>query len=315
MSQPSAKPRRFDRDVDGILLLDKPTGMSSNAALQQARGLFRALKAGHAGSLDPMASGMLPVCFGQATKVCAFLLDSRKSYRFVARLGERSDTGDADGSIVERATVPSLDEARIRAVLAANVGEQRQVPPMYSALKHQGQRLYDLARRGQEVERAPRTVVIESLELVGFDGRDLELTVRCSKGTYVRTLAEDLAKQFGTVAHLVALRRLSVDPFGAGPMYMLDDLRERAASGLADLDACLLPPDRAVEHLSAVFVDESGQQALVHGQAAPCSGEPPSRVAAQGYVRIYGPGRRFLGLGEPGPGPVVQPRRLLVGAS
>jgi tRNA pseudouridine55 synthase len=313
MSAQSAKPRRFDRDVDGILLLDKPTGMSSNAALQQARALFRALKAGHAGSLDPMASGMLPVCFGQATKVCAYLLDSGKSYRFTARLGERSDTGDADGTIVERADVPPLNEDGIRAMLSANIGEQRQVPPMYSALKHEGRRLYELARRGEEVERAPRTIRIESLDYIRFDGRDLELSVRCSKGTYVRTLAEDLAKQLGTLAHLVALRRLSVDPFGALPMFTLEQLLERAADGIERLDGCLLPSDRAIPHLPAVTVDVVGQAALTHGQAAHCSGDPLAPELAERVVRIYGPSRRFLGLGELMPNGDVQPRRLMVG--
>lgn len=313
MSVQSAKPRRFDRDVDGILLLDKSTGMSSNAALQQARALFRALKAGHAGSLDPMASGMLPVCFGQATKVCAYLLDSGKSYRFTARLGERSDTGDADGTIVERATAPPLTEDVIRDVLNANLGEQRQVPPMYSALKQGGRRLYELARRGEEVERAPRTIRIESLEFIRFDGRDLELSVRCSKGTYVRTLAEDLAKQLGTLAHLVALRRLSVDPFGALPMYTLEQLSERAAAGIERLDGCLLPSDRAVPHLPAVTVDATGRDALTHGQPARCAGDPLAAGHAERVVRIYGPEQRFLGLGELMPHGVVQPRRLLVG--
>ncbi|HTE42442.1 MAG TPA: tRNA pseudouridine(55) synthase TruB, partial [Steroidobacteraceae bacterium] len=191
------KPKRFDRAVDGILLLDKPIGLSSNAALQEARVLFRALKAGHAGSLDPMASGMLPICFGEATKVCAFLLDSGKRYQFVARLGERSDTGDAEGQIVERQPVPSLTRKRIEAVLTTSLGAQTQVPPMYSALKHQGQRLYDMARRGESVERAARPIRIDELTLLTHGDAEIEVTVRCSKGTYVRTLAEDLALKLG----------------------------------------------------------------------------------------------------------------------
>jgi len=318
VNAPSAKPRRFDRDVDGILLLDKPIGISSNAALQQARVVFRALKAGHAGSLDPMASGMLPVCFGQATKVCAFLLDSGKTYRFTVRLGERSDTGDADGAIVERADVPPLDADRIASVLQALLGEQQQVPPMYSALKHQGKRLYELARRGEEVDRAPRTIRIDSLTFHGVDGRDLDVSVRCSKGTYVRTLAEDMARQLGTVGHLVALRRLSVDPFGNLPMFTLEDLRERAAGGVQAIDDLLLPMDRAVEHLKAVEVCGAGRNALLHGQAARCSGEPLSeQISGAGdqetLVRMYGPSGQFLGLGVLRPDGLVHPRRLMVG--
>jgi len=303
------KPRRFDRDVDGILLLDKHQGLSSNAALQQARVLFRALKAGHAGSLDPMATGMLPVCFGQATKVCAYLLDARKSYRFTARLGQRSDTGDADGTIIERTVVPQLTDSQVHDVLHKSVGEQFQVPPMYSALKHQGQRLYDMARRGESVEREPRRIVIEALALVRLGDDELEVDVRCSKGTYVRTLAEDLAAKLGTVAHLTALRRLQVDPFSGLPMYTLDQLGRLAASGLRDLDALLLPSDQALGHLPSVEVDLAGQVALLNGQSVT---DRPGRGGKQGdLLRLYGANGLFLGLGELAEG-VIQPRRLFV---
>jgi tRNA pseudouridine55 synthase len=306
---PITKPRRFDRDVDGILLLDKPIGLSSNAALQQARGLFRALKAGHAGSLDPLATGMLPVCFGQATKVCAFLLDARKSYRFTARFGERSDTGDADGTIVERTAVPALTESQVTDVLQTSVGEQSQIPPMYSALKHQGQRLYDMARRGEVVERAPRSIVIEALTLVRLGDQEIEVDVRCSKGTYVRTLAEDLAAKLGTLAHLTALRRLEVDPFSGRTMYSLEELGRLAGSGLEGLDALLIPADQALGHLTAVEVDLAGQQALVRGQSVVGlhgrGGNPGD------MCRLYGPGGVFLGLGELAAA-AIQPRRLFV---
>jgi len=304
----AGKPRRFDRDVDGILLLDKSRGLSSNAALQQARILFRALKAGHAGSLDPMATGMLPVCFGQATKVCAFLLDARKSYRFTARLGERSDTGDADGTIVEHMPVPAITELHIDAVLRASVGEQSQVPPMYSALKHQGERLYKLARRGESVERAPRQIVIEALTLMRFNGNELELEVRCSKGTYVRTLAEDIAKKLGTLAHLTALRRLQVDPFAGLPMHTLDQLTALPGGGLPSLDALLIPADQALAHLSAVELDQAGQETLRHGQSVLAH----STARPGDMVRMYGPQGVFLGLGEAGDGGTIQPRRLFM---
>ncbi len=312
MSSPAVKPRRFDRDVNGILLLDKPLGLSSNAALQQARVLFRAIKAGHAGSLDPLASGMLPVCFGQATKICAFLLDARKTYQFTARLGERTDTADAEGVVIERQTVAKLTADQIQTVLRASLGEQQQVPPMYSALKHQGERLYSLARRGETVERLARPIVIESLALVRFDSDELELTVRCTKGTYVRTLAEDIAKRLKTVAHLTALRRLQVDPFGDRPMYSLDRLRELSS---AELDAALIAPDEALPQLPAVQFDLQGEQALLRGQCVVTSIED----GVTSWVRMYGVQRRFLGLGEVselvgelGAERTIQPRRLMV---
>jgi tRNA pseudouridine55 synthase len=302
---PVTKSRRFDRDVNGILLFDKPVGMTSNAALQQARALFRAEKAGHAGSLDPMASGMLPICFGQATKVCAFLLDANKTYRFTARLGERTDTGDADGVVVERASVPHLTKDQIRRVLDANLGEQQQIPPMYSALKRNGERLYELARRGEEVERAPRRILIEALELMRFDAECLELVVRCSKGTYVRVLAEDIGRQLGTVAHLTALRRLQVDPFAEPAMRSLEQLTELAKVGLPALDSELIAADRALLHFSALKFDQSGQDALLQGKAVLCS-----QAMSDESVRLYGPNDVFLGVGQATCNGTVQPRRI-----
>ena len=312
MSATSARPRRFDRDVDGILLLDKPQGLSSNAALQQARVLFRALKAGHAGSLDPMATGMLPICFGQATKVCAFLLDARKSYRFTAKLGERTDTGDADGTVIERASVPECTAAQIESVLQANIGPQSQVPPMYSALKHQGQRLYDMARRGESVERAPRSIVIEALTLVRFGADEIEVDVRCSKGTYVRTLAEDLAAKLGTLAHLTGLRRIQVDPFAA-KMVTLSELDTLAATGLSAIDGLLIRADQALGGLPMVEFDMAGQQALLLGKSAAGLGSKGLKHGE--LVRMYGPNRVFLGLGEGDAGDAIQPRRLFVKSS
>jgi tRNA pseudouridine55 synthase len=312
MSATSARPRRFDRDVDGILLLDKPFGLSSNAALQQARVLFRALKAGHAGSLDPMATGMLPLCFGQATKVCAFLLDARKSYRFTAKLGERTDTGDADGTVVERTAVPICTTAQIELVLQASVGEQSQIPPMYSALKHEGQRLYDMARRGESIDRAPRRIDIESLTLVRLGANEIEVDVRCSKGTYVRTLAEDLAAKLGTLAHLTALRRIQVDPFAA-TMVTLGELSTLAATGLPAIDALLIPADQALGRLPTVEFDLNGQHALLRGQSTAGLGSQGLKLGE--LVRMYGPNRLFLGLGEADAGDAIQPRRLFVKSS
>lgn len=304
------RPRRFDREVDGIVLLDKPQGLSSNAALQETRRIFRALKAGHAGSLDPMATGMLPVCFGEATKVCGFLLDSRKTYRFTAKLGVRTDTGDADGLVIEEAPVPVFDEPQINAVLAAFMGEQTQIPPMYSALKHQGERLYAMARRGETVERPARHITIEQLTLHSHTSTGLDIEVRCSKGTYVRTLAEDIAVRLGTIAHLTALRRLQVDPFAGQPMYTLETLTEKAAASRDELDLTLLPVDRALEHLPAIELSVADAAALRHGQSAPYAGNlPPGSV-----LRVYGRSpdgvNAFMGVGEL-LGGVIRPKRLL----
>jgi tRNA pseudouridine55 synthase len=306
MSAATPKPRRFDRDVDGILLLDKPLGMSSNAALQRTRVLFRALKAGHAGSLDPLASGMLPVCLGQATKVCAFLLDARKTYRFSAKLGERTDTGDSEGEVIEQRPVPALSVSEVAVALQSFRGAQTQVPPMYSALKVDGERLYAKARRGEIIERKARAIEVESIELIQFERDRIDVEVRCSKGTYVRTLAEDIAISLGTLAHLVALRRLEVDPFGTGPMYTIDFLER--LEGREALESLLIPPDQALLHLPACTFDSTGELALLRGQAA-----PSLNAASTGdQVRIYGPEGRFLGLGEATPDGAVQPRRLLV---
>jgi len=299
------RPRRFDREVDGIVLLDKPQGLSSNAALQQARSIFRALKAGHAGSLDPMATGMLPVCFGEATKVCGFLLDSRKTYVFTARLGRRTDTGDAEGAVIEETGLPTLDETTVRAVLTGFLGEQTQVPPMYSALKHRGERLYELARRGETVDRTERAIFIERLQLRRMAADELEIEVRCSKGTYVRTLAEDIAARLGTIAHLTALRRLQVDPFDGLPMFSLDALAERAATGWQALDAALLPEDRALTQLAAVKLGSALAASLRHGQSVPYGGPVPP-----GTVRVYEQAGTFMGVGEIGGGE-LRPKRLL----
>lgn len=306
MSVPGVKPRRFDRDVDGILLLDKPLGLSSNDALQQARRLYRALKAGHAGSLDPLASGMLPVCFGQATKVCAFLLDARKTYEFTARLGERTATGDAEGEIVERCAVPTISADLVQSTLQSFLGKQQQIPPMYSALKHEGQRLYAIARRGETVEREAREIVVEAIDAVRVEPESITVTVRCSKGTYVRTLAEDIAVRLGTVAHLTALRRTQVDPFARGSMRTFTELEGLEAPG--QLESILLPADQALLHLAAWEAGPKGEEAVLRGQAVPFEGAS----AAADYVRMYGAGGRFLGLGEVTPDRTVQPRRLLV---
>ncbi len=283
--------KRFDRTVDGILLLDKPQGMSSNTALQRARGFYRALKAGHAGSLDPLATGMLPVCFGQATKVCGYLLSSRKTYRVAALLGLKTDSADADGVVIEQREVPAFDTAQALMVLDSFLGAQQQVPPMYSALKHEGRRLYDIARSGETIERAPRDIFIEHIGLLGHSPNTLEFEVRCSKGTYVRSLVEDIAARLGTVGHVTLLRRTQVDPFDATRMVTLDSLENRS---LADLDALLQPADAALTAMPVLSLDATRTTELFHGK--PLTG----LTTAAGLLRAYGPAEgaepRFLGI-------------------
>lgn len=293
------------REVHGILLLDKPERMTSNQALQTVKRLFNARKAGHTGSLDPLASGLLPICFGEATKLSAFLLDADKEYLVTCRLGMRTATGDAEGEIVEQQPIPALTQVRIEEVLGKFRGEISQIPPMYSALKHRGQRLYDLAREGIEVEREPRRVNIYSLSLQSFDNDSLTLVVRCSKGTYIRTLVEDIAQVLGTCGHVSALRRLALGPYGATfPMRALDDLQLHSADEAA-LDKVLLPADSAVADWPAVRLGPDAAWYFTRGQAVTVPAAP-----TQGWVRVYAP-ERFLGLGEVLDDGRITPRRLL----
>lgn len=291
--------------VLGLVLLDKPLGISSNRALQRVKRLYGAAKAGHVGSLDPLATGMLPICLGEATKIAGDVLSGRKCYRFLVRLGARTATGDAEGDVVEHAAVPVLDPALVERALAGLRGAQSQVPPMYSALKRDGQPLYRLARAGIEVERASRDIQIHSLEVLSIGADALELRVVCSKGTYVRTLGEDVARALGTCGHLGALRREWVEPFADAAMVTLAELEDAAAEGRA-LPAPLAPdvalPDLPQARLSA---DETAR--VLHGQAARVPG-----FAAARRVCLYGPAGEFLGLGECQTPGVVQPRRLFV---
>jgi tRNA pseudouridine55 synthase len=269
----------------GILLLDKPLGLSSNAALQRVRQLLGRPKAGHTGSLDPLATGMLPICIGEATKLAGDLLAGAKAYTVQMRLGERTDTGDAEGAIVERLPVPALDRPLIEAALASQRGDQQQVPPMYSALKRAGEPLYRLARRGVTVERAPRSIRIGVLELLDYTATTLRLRVECSKGTYIRTLVEQVAGQLGSCAHVVALRRDFVEPFQHEPMVTLEALQR--AAGVPRL----LAADLAVGHLPALHLSEAQARALTQGRRIPVPG------VAQGRLRLYDAAGVFIGLG------------------
>jgi tRNA pseudouridine55 synthase len=294
------------RDVDGIVLLDKPEGISSNAALQRVRRAFAARKAGHTGSLDPLASGLLPICLGQATKACALLLDADKSYYFRLALGRSTSTGDREGETITTAPVTALDEATIQRQAAAFLGESMQIPPMYSALKHEGRRLYRLARAGVEIERAPRRVRIERLELLAAGADWLDFDVACSKGTYVRSLAEDLARAFGTVGHVASLRRIGLGPFSGMPMHTLDRIEE-AVSRDSGLESMLLAVDVALPGLPAVQLGAEEQASVLQGRVVPALGPGASQV------RIYGVGGRFLGVGRmSAEGARLSPERIMV---
>lgn len=301
---------RNRRPVSGVLLLDKPIGWTSNAALQAVKRLYQAQKAGHTGSLDPLASGLLPLCLGEATKLSGLLLNADKSYRFTCLLGVTTTTGDAEGEMVMTRPVGSLSRDTVEAALQRFTGVIQQVPPMYSALKRDGQPLYKLARQGIEVERQPRQVTIHELRLLRLDAAELECELRCSKGTYVRTLAADLGEVLGCGAHVTALRRTAVAPYDASRMITLDALRERAEQGLAALDQCLLPADSAVMDWPAVRVQ--GDAAFYLGQGQPIL---VSHAPTQGWVRLYQGDERFLGIGEILDDGRVAPRRLLLQTS
>jgi tRNA pseudouridine55 synthase len=297
--------RRKGRDVHGIVLLDKPAGFSSSQAVQKVRWLFQARKAGHTGSLDPFATGMLPICLGEASKTAGFMLDASKTYLARALLGQATVTGDIEGEVSATAPVPQRDAEGIAAVLAGFVGPIRQVPPMYSALKHHGQPLYRLARAGREVERAAREVTIHELELVTWEPPLLTFRVRCSKGTYVRTLAEDIALALGSCAHLVALRRLEVEPFHEREMVSLGWLEERRRDG--GIDECLLTPDAGLVGWPLLRIDPGAAQRFSHGNPV----EGVGAGVRPGPVRVYGAGEALLGLGEVTADGTLRARRLM----
>jgi len=298
------------RDLDGILLLDKPIGVTSNEALQTVKRIYRAAKAGHTGSLDPLADGLLPICFGAATKLSAFLLDADKRYLVRARLGIKTTTADREGEVVETRDWGHVTVADIESVTARFVGQISQLPPMYSALKHQGQRLYALARQGIEVEREPRLVTIHALSIREIQLPEVELEVHCSKGTYVRTLVEDIGEALGCGAHVAALRRIGVAGYDSSRLVTMDELRAAAEQGPAALDALLLPVDTALGHVPAVQLSESMAYYLRMGQPVQVPKAP-----SEGLVRIYGSGDRFLGIGEIDGEGRVAPKRLVQGSN
>lgn len=293
---------------NGIILLDKPRGLTSNGALQRVRKAFGADRAGHVGTLDPMATGMLPICLDEATKVIAEIESGAKAYEFTLQLGTRTDTGDAEGQVVETQPIPAPDDAAIEAALAGFRGPQLQVPPMYSALKREGRPLYELARQGVEVERAARPIEILRLDLQERGADFLRLACECAKGTYIRVLGEDLARALGTVGHLTQLRRTWVVPFRDMPMVSL----EAALSGAAEAKG-LMPPDAALAALPQARLSSDQVASVRNGQAVRQGADPTATTGKR--VRLYGPAGEFLGLAEAMPDGWLQPRRLLRSAT
>jgi tRNA pseudouridine55 synthase len=295
--------RRKGRDIHGVILLDKPVGYTSSQAVQKVRWLLQARKAGHTGSLDPFATGMLPICLGEASKTAGFMLNASKTYLASAFLGQATTTGDTEGEISREMKVPDLGEAQITAVLNKFLGEIEQIPPMYSALKHQGQRLYKLARAGQEVDRKARPVTIHALELLKWEPPILEFRVHCSKGTYVRTLAEDIAGKLSCCAHLQKLRRLDVEPFQEEDMFTLEELQLHAES--ENLVDCILPVDSALSEWPLVTLDEACAVRFSNGNPVEQASVKP------GLARVYGPNDKLLGIGEILPNKCLKPKRIM----
>ena len=303
-----SKPRKRGRDIHGVFLLDKPQGMSSNDIMQKVKRIFQANKAGHTGALDPLATGMLPICLGEATKFSQFLLDADKRYLVTAKLGERTDTSDAEGQIVESREV-NVKTPEILTALEQFRGDILQVPTMFSALKHNGKPLYEYARQGITVEREARPITIFELNFIEYNSPYLTLEVHCSKGTYIRTLVDDLGKVLGCGGHVTMLRRTAVADYPTEKMldwHALQSLAEQ--QDLALLDALLLPMDTAVAKLPALILNESQAQGIGFGQRVKF--DNPNRL--QGQVRLFSHENRFLGVAVIDENNVIRPQRLVV---
>jgi len=300
-----ARKRPQGRNVNGIVLLDKPLGITSNSALQRVKRLFNASKAGHTGSLDPLATGLLPLCMGEATKISSYLLDSDKAYIGTCKLGIRTTTADAEGDIIEQKPVAEFTEQQINAVLAKFTGTIEQIPPMHSAIKQGGQPLYKLAHQGIEVERQARTIHIYELSLTRLEGDELDIAMRCSKGTYVRTLAEDIGRELGCGAHLSALRRTKVGPFSVENAVSMESIETLTEEGFAALDRLILPIEQALADWPEIKLTENSAFYLNQGQAVQVAQAPTS-----GLVRLSS-NQRFIGIGEILDDGRVAPRRLL----
>lgn len=303
-----ARRRNRGRDISGVLLLNKPAGMSSNSALQIAKRLYGASKAGHTGSLDPLATGMLPICFGEATKFSQFLLDADKSYRVTAKLGINTNTSDADGEVIK--TRPFVSSAAdVEAALMSFVGANTQIPSMFSAIKHQGQPLYKLARQGIEIERKTRHVTLYALRWLELRGDELDFEVDCSKGTYVRSLVEDLGEKLGCGGHVQALHRISAGAYPTDQMRTVDALKAlQEAGGTEALDAVLLPTYSSVEDWPRVELGDEATFYLLRGQSVMATDRP-----SEGGVTLFrASDKAFLGVGQVTDDGMIAPRRLIV---
>lgn len=294
------------RNVHGVLLLDKPAGMTSNGALQIVKRLFNARKAGHTGSLDPLATGVLPLCLGEATKISGFLLDAAKGYRSVFKLGVRTDSGDADGVVIATSPVGELNHDTVNSVLARFVGPIVQIPPMHSAIKQNGVPLYKLAHQGVAVERLPRSVTIHELKLLRFENDEIEVAVRCSKGTYIRVLAEDIGAALGCGAHVAQLRRDLAGPYSLSQTVTLQQLQDDLQQGTEVLDRRLLPMDSALADWPGVKLSDDAAYFLKRGQTVFIP-----RTSDRGLVRLFNSQMNFLGIGQVQDDGRVAPRRLV----
>lgn len=309
-----SRPRRRGRDVHGVLLLDKPRGLSSNDALQKVKRLFNANRAGHTGALDPLATGMLPVCLGEATKFSRYLLDSDKRYRVIARLGQRTDTSDADGMVVQERPV-TFSETELQQALETFRGETQQVPSMFSALKYQGRPLYEYARQGIEVPREARAITVYELVFIRHEGSELELEIHCSKGTYIRTIIDDLGEKLGCGAHVTFLRRLAVSKYPVERMVTLEHLNTLVAKAQEEgtgietvLDPLLMPMDSPAADFPQVNLQPAVAAYFKQGQPVRVAGVP-----SDGLVRVTeGEPGEFIGMGEIDDEGRVAPRRLVV---
>lgn len=309
-----SRPRRRGRDINGVLLLDKHQGLSSNDVLQKVKRIYNANKAGHTGALDPLATGMLPICLGESTKFSQFLLDADKRYRVIARLGQRTNTSDADGEVVQERPVEFTQE-QLDAALEQFRGDSQQIPSMYSALKHQGKPLYEYARQGIDVPREARDITVYELQFIRWEGDELELEIHCSKGTYIRTIIDDLGEVLGCGAHVIYLRRVQVSNYPSERMVSLEQLQQMIAAAeeagvepRTVLDPLLLPMDTAASHLPEINLTDVVAAYVLQGQPVQVQGLP-----AEGMVRInVGEKRRFIGVGEVDDQGRLAPRRLVV---
>ncbi|EMR13022.1 tRNA pseudouridine synthase B [Methylophaga lonarensis MPL] len=305
-----ARRRRTGCDISGLVIVDKPTGYSSNHVLQQVRRLFNANKAGHTGNLDPLATGVLPICLGEATKLSGYLLDADKSYHVRCQLGILTDTGDSEGQTLEQKAIPEFTAQQLKQVLESFLGEQWQVPPMFSALKHQGQPLYKLARKGVEVERKPRAVNIYSIELLEQQADSFELLVSCSKGTYIRTLVEDIAVALGTVGHVTMLRRTQAAGFSLADSLSLSALQQLAEQSKSALMARLVPAEAALPDWPECRLNQAQVTQLRFGQPVSLGTVSPCAT-----VRLFDEQQQFFGLGQISDGGVLTSIRLFAESS